>query len=206
MANAKRDLNKEAWCWYHCTSKEFFEGAIDACQAVVDFFGSEAVRRGLGDFGRNGQVYDAWRRSVRRLAEGLERTRFGDYQAIAEAAGGIKSDIRGITQWVFMGWLEDAEKEFERLMGVASDYAGQIIETLRPALEGGSFWLEDVATATPKQRAWSFGPVGDDVAFLLENYGEGDTCKERFPHFNRHPVPEVFPRYAPDMSRPCKAG
>ncbi|XZG71817.1 hypothetical protein ACTSKR_08155 [Chitinibacteraceae bacterium HSL-7] len=196
-----RNLNKEAWCWYHRTSEVFFNGAVDACQAVLDFFKAEALSRGLADYGRNNQIYDSWQKHVRELKLGIELARHGDYAPLEEACSSVNSTNRGVNQHVWMGWLGEAEGEYRRRAAIAGDYASQIQEVLRPGLNGGGYWLEEAADDTPESRNWDFGPTGESVAFFLKGVAEDD-----YPHLRQHPAPTVYPGYTPDPSRPVKTG
>jgi hypothetical protein len=154
-----RDLNKEAWCWYHRSPEAFFNGALDACQAVVDFFIQVALKRGMSEFERNSSIYDKWSQYVREFTEGIKRARFGDYQAIYDAAQSLESNERSRRQSIAHGcyssnWLEDADpEEYERLVEIASHYAGYIVEGLEtghvPPLQGGQDGAEDRGVAPP---------------------------------------------------------
>jgi hypothetical protein len=209
MPTMQRDLNKEAWCGYHLTSEAFFRGAVEACAAVRDFFKDEALKRNLANFGRNNQIYDSWVRHAREIEQAIEFTRYDDYEPLRSAAADICSTNRGVNQWVFMGWLGDAEPEYKRLASIAGNYASHIEAVLMCGLSGGSYWLHEAPNDPPERRNEPFGWWGNSVTILLEveGYGnQGKTPEENYPHFRNNPPPKVFPQYAPDMSRPCKTG
>jgi hypothetical protein len=199
-------LDKEAWCWYHLTSEEFYLGAVVACETVRDFFKRETLSRNAADFGRNNQIYDSWARHARELTQAIGFVEYGDYAPLRSAAADIRSTNRGINQWGNMGWLGEAEAEYSRLAEIAGEYGSSIEAALECGLVGGLYWLEDAANDPPERRNAPFG-YGIYVAdFVTVDKYNGKTPEEKYPHLREHPIPEAFPRYAPDTSRPCKTG
>jgi hypothetical protein len=196
-----RDLNKEAWCWYHITSDAFYQGAVDACRKTFDFFREEALKHNAANFSRNNQIHDTWKRHVRELEKGIEFTHHGDYAPINEAASDVAGTTRGIAQWGNMTWLGGQEKEYERLSNICTRYVWDIQDSLWRALFGGDCWIcyaEHPEEGTTEQwnRGQGHGLQGDRILSLLEGY----------PHFKDHRVPSQFPIFAPDKSRPIKSG
>ena len=207
MQRNQRNFGREVWCWRHRTSEVFFRGAVNACAAVRDFFKSETLGRGAANFGRNNQIYDSWARHARELEQAIEFTKYDDFQPIRDAASDVTSTNRGVNQWVYMGWLGEAEAEYNRLAEIAEGYAKNIMSTLQCGLVGGAYWLKEAANDPPERRNDPLGLAEDAVTvFLQERDYRGKTPEENYPHLRAYPVPEVFPHYAPDRSRPCKTG
>jgi hypothetical protein len=204
----QQELGKRVWCLRHLTSEEFFLAAVAACEAVRDFFKAEALGRGLANYGRNNQIYDSWARHARELAQAIEFTKYDDYGPIREAASDVSSTNRGITQWVFMGWLGEAEPEYHHLAGIAGQYARDINNVLESGLVDGLYWLEDAPNESSERHKMLIGCGGK--AFINKFFGgpdgEGKFPADNYPHLRNHPIPQVFPRYEPDTSRPVKTG
>ncbi|MDR1854728.1 MAG: hypothetical protein LBR05_07495 [Azoarcus sp.] len=191
----QRSLDEEAWCWYHLTSETFYQGAIDACQAV-------AVLHGGMD--------QTWGEHVRALQRGIEAVRkAGDYEPLAKAAEAIMG-TREEAEGLWMGWLGDREGQYAWLSAVAGNYACEIAQTLKAGLLGGEYWLGQAQHDIPERRNWPLGPAGADITSIFAGMEEFDYrhvgLEENYPHFRRYPVPKVFPDYVPQVDRAIKTG
>ncbi|UXY15359.1 hypothetical protein N8I74_18940 [Chitiniphilus purpureus] len=168
---------------------------------VLAFFKEEALARGLQDYGRNNQIYDAWKKHAQDLESGIELAKFGDYAKLDDAAAGIYSTNRGVTQHVWMGWLGDAEEKYHQITIIPGEYAARIRKTLAPGLRGGQYWLHEAFNFPPERRNRDFGPTGEKILLFIQS-----NVEEVYPHLKKTPIPSRFPRYAPDTSRPIKTG
>lgn len=192
-----RNIDKEAWLWQFFTSPQFYEQAAQACDAVADYFASLALAKGMGNYGRNNQIYDAYRENARDFRRGAEFTQHDEYSVANNAAVGVNSTGRGIAVnlWPFH-WMDEKElAEFTRLDDRAGGYANFVEYALQNGLTGGDKYL-DKDSHEPEI-------LNQDDGF------PGDRIIEEFDFYNQEcgygwTIPDPLPHYTVDRTRPCK--
>ncbi len=199
--NIMRNLHLEAAIWYFFTSPEFFEMAANECESTMEWFGNLAISRGGVNYGRNNQVYDAFKKAARNFRRGAEFARLGDYKVAYDAAWSIASDIRGMMEQPFHSWMTDAEfEEFEstRISNILA-YKAEIICGIGNAESGMRRFL-----------------ISDPEDFDIRDRDEGfpdDSIVKEFksltkPEFENMPwkLPDPLPHYAINTAVSCKTG
>lgn len=196
-----RNVNLEAAIWYLFTSTEFFEAAGRECEQTMEWIGSLAVSKGVVNFGRNNQVFDALKRLGRNFSRGAELARLGDYELIWETSSSVAGNVRGMMEQQLQSWMTEAQyQEFSdvkisRLM----TYAGQIESALNNAIAGADAYF-DTDPDGADQRNDDDGFPGDTIVKWYNSYIK----------FYKTPLywdlPSPLPEYATDTSIACKTG
>jgi hypothetical protein len=196
-----RNLHREAAIWDLFTSPEFFELAAQECEGTMTWFGTLAVFRQVANFGRNNQVFDAFKKRARDFRRGAELARLGDYQLAADTAYYIRSDMRGIKEQPLHSWMTEAEyKEFVDIRtGRLTAYACSIEHALQNALWGAKSYYNPLPS-WPESINHDGGFPGDDIAKSYDS--DIEWYKEQLP-WN---LPDPLPEYIVDRSIACQTG
>lgn len=196
-----RNLNLEAAIWYFFTSPEFYEMAAAECENTMRWFGNLAISRGVVNYGRNNQVYDAFKEAARDFRRGAEMARLDNYSVAQNAADGISSDIRGMMEQPFQSWMTPEEyKEFEssRISNILA-YEAMVKHGLNNAMTGAdSFYHPDKDYPEISDRDDGF--PDREIVKWYENYTDQE-------HYSlRWHLPDPLPQYVIDTSCSCKTG
>lgn len=193
-----RDMNKEAWLWYHLTSVEF---ALAARQAMQDFLTYYIEIAGLKDSwgaGRTDQIAQYMARFVRDYDAAIEIMKHGEYEPIWELTHAIRGAWSGISHSVLpLSCLsKEEQKVFDKISTRTDVFASEIRMALNNALTAGAAFLDQ-------------SPEDDEVA----NRDDGSICEGillTLPLLEEYgysvEIPSPTPQYDIDYSRSCKSG
>ena len=201
---ATRDLNKEAWCWHHLTSGTFYQAAVDAFQAVVDYlpkYGYPADRvEHL--YEPMSEIFACrWLSYLNLLKSGIFKNP-PDYPGMLEVESWLNDT--GQTMVHSEKWSEYREDpRYQELSSRAKRYISHICHALKPGLYGGLAWLDPEYEISPDQ---PYGPQAEEICDFLIHDKFCGWAPDDFTHLKEHPAPEIFPHFAPDMSLPVKTG
>ena len=194
----ERDMNKEAWLWYHLTSVEFAQAARQAMQDFLTYYIEIAESKGAWGTGRTDQIAQYMARFVREYDAAIELMKHGDYEPIWEVAHAIRGAWSGISHSVLpLPWLSREEhKVFDKISDRTDAFASEIRETLENAFRKGYGALKD----NPDWEIYNRddGPICGDIFLTLP------FLKER--HGYPIEIPTPTPQYDIDYSRSCKTG
>jgi hypothetical protein len=196
-----RNPQLEAAIWYLFTSTEFFEAAARECDETLEWFGTLAISRHVANFGRNNQIFDAFKTLARDFRRGAELARLGDYQLIWDTARCINGDVRGMMEQPLHSWMTEAEYQVfshvrnSRLL----TYAGKIERALNNAMvKGESFFAPD--PDCPERRDDDDGFPGDEIVRVYGsnvNWYKGPSLWK---------LPDPPSEYVIDTSIACHTG
>lgn len=118
--------------------------AAKECEDTRDMFGGAAAAHAKTTYKRNGQIYDAFNTAARNFRRGVDFSKLNEYNVIYDAAGGIQSDIRGMTQWSSPEvWMDEAEsKAFSRCTSRIISYYSLIQHALYNGLKKGVEYID----------------------------------------------------------------
>lgn len=196
-----RNLSLEAAIWYLFTSTEFYEAAARECDGITEWFGNLAVARHTAAFGRNGQIYDVFKKRANDFRRGAELARLGDYKLAWSMAGSIRGDMRGILEQPLHSWMTEAEyHEFDHVrISRLRAYARRIESALANAMvTDGAFF-----NPTPEYSGRNNdddGFPGDEIVRKYEDYLGSDMNSPKVK------INEPIPDYVVDRSVGCRTG
>jgi len=196
-----RNLSLEAAIWYFFTSNEFYESAARECDGIVEWFGSLAVSRHAAGFGRNGQIYDLFKKRANDFRTGAELARLGDYKLVWSMAGSIRGDMRGIMEQPLHSWMTEKEYyEFEnvrvsRLMA----YARNIESSLANAMVTDDAFFNPTSEYSGRNND-DDGYPGDSIVEVYEDYVVSDMTSSNVK------INEPISDYVIDRSLGCRTG
>ena len=167
----------------------------------MEWFGTLAISRHVANFGRNNQIFDAFKSLASDFRRGAELARHGDYRPIWHTACCVRGDVRGMMEQPLHSWMTKAEyNEFNNVrVSRLLRYARVIDRALTNAIVGAdSFFDQDPESAERRN---------DDDAFpgleIVEKYmASFDWFNE--PLFAR--LPDPLPEYVIDRSITCRTG
>ena len=196
-----RDLNREAAIWNLFSSTECFEGAARECDATMEWFGTLAISRHVANFGRNTQIYDAFKTLASDFRRGAEFARLGDFESIWETARCVRGDIRGMMEQPLHSWMTEAEyNEFSNVrVSRLSSYATVINDALANAMSGADSFF-DLDPDMAERRNDDDGYPGDEIVGV---YNRSFTWYNE-PLFAK--LPDPLPEYVIDRSITCRTG
>jgi hypothetical protein len=195
-----RDLNKEAALWYFFTSPELYEKAAQECEKTMKWFGNVAIAHGVVNFGRNNQVYDAFKNAAANFRKGAEFARMGDYTVARNAASGIDSNIRGMIEQPFHSWMTPSEyQEFEsnQISNILA-YVNIIEHAMANAFSGADSFLDSQLNPDIKNRDDGF--PDEEVIDWFKKYTDLQYYSLGWI------LPDPLPHYRIDTSISCKTG
>jgi hypothetical protein len=166
-----RNLHLEAAIWNLFTSTEFFEAAARECEETMEWFGTLAISRQVASFGRNNQIFDAFKTLARDFRRGAELARLGDYQLIWDTARCLNGDVRGMMEQPLHSWMTEAEYQVFSHVRISRllTYAGKIERALNNAMvKGESFFNPN--PDCPERRDDDDGFPGDDIVCRYNSY------------------------------------
>lgn len=196
-----RDLSLEAAIWNLFTSTQFFEAAANECDVTMKWFGTLAISRQVGNFGRNNQIFDTFKTLFRDFRRGAELAGLDDYSLIWETARCVRGDVRGMMEQPLHSWMTDAEyNEFANVrVDRLSSYARVINRALTNAFVGAdSFFDRDPEWA--ERRNDDDGFPGDEIIGVFNRSFTWFT-EPLFPM-----LPDPLPEYVIDKSITCRTG
>lgn len=196
-----RNLHLEAAIWYFFTSSEFFEAAARESHETMEWFGTLAISRQVASFGRNNQIFDAFKTLARDFRRGAELAKLGDYQLIWDTARCVRGDIRGMLEQPIHSWMTEAEyTEFDDIrIARLMTFARQITRALNNAMVKGESFFEPNPDC-PERRDDDDGFPDDDIVKVYNS--NVDWYKE--PSFWM--LPDPLPEYVIDTTVACRTG
>lgn len=196
-----RNINLEAAIWNLFASAEFFDATAQECDDIMDWFGTLAVFKNVGNFGRNGQIFDTFKEMAREFRRGAELARLNDYDLVWKTARYVRGDVRGIMEQPLHSWMSKTEyHEFSsvkinRLLSSAS----QINSALSNAIVGAQvFFNPDPALQDRKN--YDSGFPDEEI---IKWYNDQLSC---YKGQLRCDIPDPLPEYVIDRSVACKTG
>ncbi|HEX9171437.1 MAG TPA: hypothetical protein VF861_02135 [Telluria sp.] len=196
-----RNLQLEAAIWNLFTSSEFFEAAACECEETMEWFGTLAISRQVAGFGRNNQIFDAFKTLASDFRRGAELARLGDYQLIWDTARCVNGDVRGMMEQPLHSWMTEAEYQVFSHVRISRllTFASKIERALNNAMvKGESFFDPD--PECPERRDDDDGFPGDDIVCRYNSYVNWDQGRP-FPK-----LPDPLPEYVIDTSIACQTG
>jgi hypothetical protein len=196
-----RSLRLEAAIWDMFTSTDFFESAAQECDDMVAWFGNLAVARGTGNFGRNGQIFDKFKKLAIGFRRGSELVELDDYRLLWDISTCFSGDVRGMMEQPLHSWMTESElEEFSNnKIGRLFSYTDNIQRALINAIWGAdSFFNSDPDYA--EQRNDDNGFPGDEI---VEAYN--DVIKNRKDALSLN-LPEPLPEYKAETKITCRTG
>ena len=194
----ERDMNKEAWLWYHLTSVEFAQAARQAMQDFLAYYIEIAGLKDSWGTGRTDQIAQYMARFVRDYDAAIELMKHGDYEPIWEVAHAIRGAWSGISQSVLpLSWLgKEEHKVFDKMSARTDVFASEIRIALNNAFSKGHGFLDQ-------------SPEDAD----LYNRDDGSICEgilRTLPLLKEYDYPIEIPTPTPqfdiDYTRACKTG
>lgn len=197
-----RNFQLEASIWYLFTSVDFYEAAARESESVMNWFGNMAVSKGTAGFGRNGQIFDQFKKRAKDFRRGAELSNLGDYEFIHDVGSCIRGDIRGMMEQPLRAWMTDAQYEefFGRRIGRLMAYARRIDRSLANAMVKGDDSYFTPKPECPGRNHDDDGFPGDSIVQSYEDYINGD----KGPVDVKLPAP--LPEYTVDRSVACQTG
>ena len=194
----ERDMNKEAWLWYHLTSVEFAQAARQAMQDFVTYYIEIAEAKGAWGTGRTDQIAQYMARFVREYDAAIELMKHGDYRPIWNTAHEIRGAWSGISHSVLpLPWLSREEhKVFDKISDRTGAFASVIRVMLNNAFSGGHGFLNQSPEDADLYNR-DDGPICADILLKL-------SLKER--HGYPIEIPTPTPQFDIDYTRACKTG
>lgn len=196
-----RNMHLEAAIWNLFSSVEFFEAAAQECDDTMAWFGTLAVSKNVGNFGRNNQIFDTFKALARDLRRGAELARLNDYKLIWDTARCVRGDVRGIMEQPLHSWMSEAA--YQEFSGVRvsrlMSYASQITHALNNAMTGADSFF-DPDPDCPERSNDDDGFPGD---YIVEVHNSEVSWYKDQLHWK---LPEPLPDYVVDESITCQTG
>jgi hypothetical protein len=196
-----RNLSLEAAIWYFFTSNEFYEAAARECEGIVEWFGSLAVSRHVAGFGRNGQIYDVFKKRANGFRRGSELARLGDYKLVWSMAGSIRGDMRGIMDQPLHSWMTN--EEYYEFDNVRVSRLMRYARNMESALANAMVTDDAFFNPTPEYSGRNNdddGYPGDSIVEAYEDYVVSDMSSSNVK------INEPISDYVIDRSISCRTG
>jgi len=195
-----RNMHREAAIWNLFVSAKFVEAAARECEETMRWFGGEAAEEQVANFGRNNQIYDAFKNRARNLRRGAELAALGDYKLLWDAASCFSGDVRGMMDQPLRSWMTDSEyDEFLNVrVGRISAYTSQIARAIDNAMVG-AVTFSDPDPDYPEGANYDGGFPGDDIGKIFDAHAgvyERQGVK----------LPDPLPEVRIDRSIACQTG
>lgn len=196
-----RNLHIEAAIWNLFSSVDFFVKAAKECESIAEWFGTSATSRQVGNFGRNGQIYDTFKKRADDFIRGAKLAKLGDYKLVWEVSDSIRGDIRGIMEQPMRSWMSDVEyQEFSSIKtGRLLSFASQITRALNNAMIGADSFFDPDPDCS-ERRDDDDGFPDDEIVKIYKS--KTDWYKGQL----NWPLPDPLPEYLIDKSVACKTG
>lgn len=196
-----RNMHLEATIWNLFSSAEFFEAAARECEETMRWFGSLAIAKQVGVFGRNNQIFDTFKGLARDFRRGAELAKLNDYKLIWDIARCFRGDARGMMEQPLHSWMSEAEYEdfsgvrISRLMAFTS----QITRVLHNAMVGADSFFEPNPD-WPEGSNNDYGFADDEIVKIYESKMSWYKGQLNWA------LPDPLPEYVIDKSVACKTG
>lgn len=196
-----RNTHLEAAIWKLFTSAEFCDWTARECDDIMQWFGTRATVNQVVDFGRNGQIYESFKKLARDFRRGSEMVKLNNYKLVWDAARCFPGDARGIMEQPIRSWMTDVEyQEFGDIkIGRLLSYTSQIENALHNAMLGADSFFNPNPD-WPEGSDNDYGFPGDSIVEIYDS--KRKWYKDQL-HWH---LPDPLPEYVIDNSVSCKTG